>query len=233
MTTTSPPSKPKRSYNGMTAEERQTQRRERFIEAGLEVFGRKGFAAATVRDLCKEAGFTDRYYYALFSDIENLFAATFESVTTELVAALVESFQDPEEGLRLVASKALQAFYRFLKTDERRARILLVEAQIFYYSGRLHSTIKDDPYMGLLIPLLQSRYPGLAQSQLDTGYTLKTVLGMVISSAAIWYLDGMHKSVEEAVENQLFVWDGLDAWLSKVSQTSTQQAITTVDRKTC
>lgn len=215
--TVSSDKKSRRSYGGITAEERQRQRRERFIEAGLEVFGRKGVAGATVRELCKQAGFTDRYYYDLFADIETLFAATFESVTAQLVTELYGALFPPEPKLIDAARRGLGAFYAFLQNDPRRARILLIEAQVFYYSGRLHSTITDDPYMSILVPALASRYPGIEKSDLDSTYTLKTLLGIIISNAAVWYFDGMKKSIEDVINNQLFVWNGLDAWLTQLS----------------
>lgn len=202
----------------MTADERQKQRRERFIAAGIKVFGRKGVSGATVRELCAEAGFTDRYYYALFSDLDNLFAATYEAVTAELVKDLYAAMHLSDKPIAQLAQDGLQSFYRFLQADPDRARILLVEAQIYYYSGKLHFAITDEPYLAILGPVLSRRYPGIDSSGIDVIYTIKTLLGMVISSAAIWCLEGMKMPIDEAVNNQLFVWHGLDVWLRGVAE---------------
>ena len=49
LTDTTPP--PRRRYGGVLPEERQRLRRTKLIEGGIEVFGTKGFHAATVREV--------------------------------------------------------------------------------------------------------------------------------------------------------------------------------------
>ncbi len=46
---------PGRVWGGMTPAEREERRREQFLEAGLEVFGTRGWAGTTVRDVCRAA----------------------------------------------------------------------------------------------------------------------------------------------------------------------------------
>ena len=62
----------------MTLEQRTAERRERFLEAGLNIFGNEGFHAATVRKICKEAGLTDRYFYESYSSMEALLIEVYE-----------------------------------------------------------------------------------------------------------------------------------------------------------
>jgi len=76
MTTSSDKKSSKRTYGGLSETERVNERRERFLEAGLEVFGSLGMRGATVRKLCKEASLTERYFYESFTDTDALYART-------------------------------------------------------------------------------------------------------------------------------------------------------------
>ncbi|RZK99325.1 MAG: TetR/AcrR family transcriptional regulator, partial [Rubrivivax sp.] len=64
-----------RRYGGVDPEERQRQRKARLIEAALAVFGANGYHPSTVRDVCKEAQLTSRYFYESFDGMEALFKA--------------------------------------------------------------------------------------------------------------------------------------------------------------
>jgi len=63
----------RRSFKGMSLEERQAERRERLMEAGLQAYGTQGFFSVTVRDICIEAKLTERYFYESFKNSEALF----------------------------------------------------------------------------------------------------------------------------------------------------------------
>ena len=57
------------------------------MEAGLEVFCAAGFQQAKVRDVCREAGLTQRYFYESFTTKEALLAAITDEVVTDLIVA--------------------------------------------------------------------------------------------------------------------------------------------------
>ena len=57
-----------RIYGGLSLEDRKKQRREQFLQAGINVFGTSGFRSATVRSLCKEAKLTDLGYQNQMAD---------------------------------------------------------------------------------------------------------------------------------------------------------------------
>jgi AcrR family transcriptional regulator len=117
-----------RTYGGVSAAERVTARRERLLDAGLELFGTRGFAATGVKDVCREAGLTDRYFYESFRDSRELFLAVFDRLTDELFGAVAmavaHSGPDPERQLR----DAIGTFIDALADDRRRPRVLFAEA---------------------------------------------------------------------------------------------------------
>jgi AcrR family transcriptional regulator len=117
-----------RPYGGVSATERVAARRERLLEAGLELFGTRGFESTGVKELCREAGLTDRYFYESFRDGRALFTAVFDRVTDELFTGVAEAVVavDPAPETQLRA--AVETFVRALADDPRRARIVFSEA---------------------------------------------------------------------------------------------------------
>ena len=73
-----------RTYAGESLSERTARRRQQFLDAGLQVFGTTGYRTATVRQLCKQAGLTDRYFYESFASTEDLLVAVYEREFDEL-----------------------------------------------------------------------------------------------------------------------------------------------------
>src|SRR3954452_16606400 len=76
---------PARSYGGVSASDRVAARRERLLDAALELYGTRGYVATGIKDILREAGLTDRYFYESFNDSRELFAAAFDRATTELL----------------------------------------------------------------------------------------------------------------------------------------------------
>lgn len=76
-----------RSYRGVQAGERLAQRRQRFIEAGLDLLGQTDPDELTVRSICARAGLTARYFYESFADKDEFVEAVFDAATTQLATA--------------------------------------------------------------------------------------------------------------------------------------------------
>ena len=68
---------PGRRYRGVSEEVRRTERRQRFIEAGLDVFGGRGYHSSTVRSIRASARPTARYFYGAFENSEGLLSAAY------------------------------------------------------------------------------------------------------------------------------------------------------------
>jgi AcrR family transcriptional regulator len=70
-----------------TQAERTETTRAALIAAGRRLFGRHGFAEASIEDLAREAGMTRGALYHHFDSKEALFEAVFESVELELITS--------------------------------------------------------------------------------------------------------------------------------------------------
>ncbi len=78
---------PVRPYRGVDARERDASRRQRFLEAGLDLLGGEDAPEElTVRTICRQAGLSLRYFYESFTEKDDFVAAVFDSVTGRLAA---------------------------------------------------------------------------------------------------------------------------------------------------
>ena len=95
------PAKVSRQFKGLALEERKKIRREKLIEAGLQTYGTLGFFSVTIKDICKEAKLTERYFYESFKRSEELFEAVYLQLINELqqkvVIAVTENLPHQEQ----------------------------------------------------------------------------------------------------------------------------------------
>jgi AcrR family transcriptional regulator len=124
-------------YGGRTAEERQAERRGRFLDAGLQLFGAgPGYRSTTVGALSEAAGLSTRQFYEAFRSLEDVLAALHLQVNDwaeeAALAALAEARDLP------LAERVTALFHAYaanVTSDPRRIRITFVE--IIGVSARL------------------------------------------------------------------------------------------------
>jgi AcrR family transcriptional regulator len=101
-------------------------RRQKLLDAGLELFGTRGIAATGVGDICDQAGLTKRYFYESFQTIDELAVAVFDQVTGRLAEQIAPAIiagggRDPRP--------ALTAHAHALLGDPRIVRLLAIESR--------------------------------------------------------------------------------------------------------
>jgi AcrR family transcriptional regulator len=120
-----------RPYAGKLPGDRRQERRQRLIEAGLELFGTRGFAATTIVELCRAASVAPAKFYEEFDGREAVLVAVAEEVGDAATAAVLAALRDtaPVFGgdLRRSARAGLAAFCHSLLEDPRRARVFVLE----------------------------------------------------------------------------------------------------------
>ncbi|MEV0182209.1 TetR/AcrR family transcriptional regulator [Streptomyces sp. NPDC050625] len=116
-------------YAGKSAEERQAERRRRFLDAALQLFGdAPGFRAATVASLSEAAGLSTRQFYEEFRTLEDVLAALHLQVNNWAEQAVLAAAAEAE-GLSLAERTAMifRAYAANVTADPRRIRITFVE----------------------------------------------------------------------------------------------------------
>jgi len=117
-------------YGGRSADERRAERRERFLQAGLDLFGGgPGYRATKVADVSRAAGLSTRQFYEEFRTLEDLLAELHlyvnDAAERAVLAALpqVEGLDDPIERY----TRLFRAYAAGITADPRHTRIAFVE----------------------------------------------------------------------------------------------------------
>jgi AcrR family transcriptional regulator len=116
-------------YAGRSAEERQADRRQRFLDAGLQLFGDSpGYRATTVAALSEAAGLSTRQFYEEFRTLEDVLAALHLQVNDWAEEAALTALAGAD-GLPIAerATAAFRAYAANVTGDPRRIRITFVE----------------------------------------------------------------------------------------------------------
>ena len=116
-----------RPWRGLSPQQRVDERRARLLTAALEVFSAQGFHGAKVRDVCRAAGLTERYFYESFTGKQALLIALAEQLVADLVTAAAPGIALVETDLDAAVGVIAEAVVGSLTDDPRRARILFVE----------------------------------------------------------------------------------------------------------
>src|SRR5918999_5383455 len=72
-----------RTYRGLSAQERLTDRKERLLAAALERFGGQGYSATTIEMLCTDARVSTRGFYECFDGRESLLRVLYDRILGE------------------------------------------------------------------------------------------------------------------------------------------------------
>ncbi|MFF9898829.1 TetR/AcrR family transcriptional regulator [Streptomyces longispororuber] len=122
--------RPARAYGGKTAEQRRAERRHRFLEAGVELFGAGpgAYRAASVAALCARAGLSTRQFYEEFRNLEDVLAALHQRVQRAAQTAVLGALAEVAEGtVRERVETAFRAYARVLTAHPHLVRIVFVE----------------------------------------------------------------------------------------------------------
>ncbi len=115
-------------YAGQPVEDRQRQRRARFLESGLTVFARDGYANSSVGAICKDAGLSSRQFYEEFTGRESLLLELYEQIDRESRDAVKKALDAKSGASALdVIDAAVRAYVESIGSDPRKARVALVE----------------------------------------------------------------------------------------------------------
>jgi len=187
-------------YGGIDAETRKKQRRDAFIEAGLESFGTIGYVHSTIRGICEKAGFTQRYFYESFQNKEDLLVAVYRKMSQDIEDEARAIMSEPGITPRDAAVKSLRIYYRRFKDDPRLARVELFE--VLGVSERV-----DREYRSAMINLadfvklfMVSVFPDLDKEWLEKTIIHTGVAGFIILIANRWVLEDFQPPIDEIVD---------------------------------
>lgn len=203
-----PPSSTERTYSGVTISERAAYRRQRFIEAGITLFGSEGYQATTMRKLTAESGLTNRYFYESFQSMEDLLIACYESLMSDfreqLKAELDSASENPESRIRA----GLICFFNAMFNPEfariTHSEVLGVSARVEAVYSRYTAEFAE-LLMGYLSPAGETVS---ARDYTQREYVGAALAGAVINAGIVWVRSRYAASLEDIVDATLTVFLG-------------------------
>lgn len=83
-----------RPYRGVAADKRRRARREKLLDACLDIVAESGVTAVTVDGICAHAGLSKRYFYESFGDRDTILVSALDDVVGAVGAALKEQVHE-------------------------------------------------------------------------------------------------------------------------------------------
>ncbi len=194
-----------RRYGGVSAAKRKAERREKLLAAGLEVFGTAGFHAATVKQVCAEAGLTERYFYESFRNQAQLFDTLYDQVLADVHQRITAAIAATPAAPEAMAEAGLRAFYGSLKQDPRLARILVIEVYVTTQDTERMYRRGVEGFAELIRRLIETFYPGSGSQGLSSSLMATALVGAAVHLAMRWYLEDFADSTETLVTNHLAI----------------------------
>jgi AcrR family transcriptional regulator len=201
-----------RRYGGIDSEERQRQRKAKLIEAGLAVFGEKGFHQATVRDVCKQAGLTSRYFYESFDGMPALFKAVYLSVSRELMQATIMALASCQPDPEKLAEAALRTFLVFVREDLPRARVTLIDVLSIDESMSTLADKATSDFAQLIESLMHQMFPKLGASDHDFRMLAIGLVGANTRIATQWVRERCKAPLEDILRSSLTIFQACIAY---------------------
>lgn len=191
-----------RAYRGLSSEARRAERRQKLIQAAVEVFGTVGFHAATVRQICAAAGLTERYFYESFDNQHSLFDAAYDHELDRLRATIVAAIAGAPRGFPQMIEAVMRAYYGILQREPRLARILLIEIYgAIQDMDRLYQRGVRD-FAALMRGVIEAN-TRLSLGGVDAQLFTTALIGAVTHLATHWLLNGYRESLDTMVSNSL------------------------------
>lgn len=190
----------------MTPTERDSARRARILDAGLEVFGTTGYATSRIVDVCRLAHVTARNFYDHFESREALLLAVYDRVVSEvhdaMVAALRPELDDPIAEIRA----GLGAFVRTLGADERRLRVNFIEVVGASPGVEAHRRRAVGRFRQLLIRRVQRRIARGLVVPARVELTASALVGAIQESLVDWMNQGRRPPLEEVLDELVRIY---------------------------
>ncbi len=160
----------------------------RILRAAIDVFADKGFFAARMTDVAKEAQVADGTLYLYFEGKENLLLSIFEDVLSRFIERLrseIVSLHDPVDKLRVMVRLHLETLGRdralasVLQIEMRNSRRFMSE----FARGRLGE------YLSMVREIIEEgQETGIFRPSINSALATNVIFGAVDEMATSWLL---------------------------------------------
>jgi AcrR family transcriptional regulator len=198
--TEAPAPRAPRRYRGLSVEERRAQRRERLLEAGLELFGTEGYAGSSIRAVSAAASLNSRYFYESFSSREDLLYHVYRGVVADIATAVIEATAKAET-VEDQARAGLRAAWMVMTDDRRKARVIVLE--VVGVSERLERLRRENrhAFADILVNNAMSIAGDDITLRMDPLLSARALIGAGMELLVDWIHGDVSASPQEIVEH--------------------------------
>jgi AcrR family transcriptional regulator len=190
------------------------ERRERIVEAAIDLFAERGYEGASMRDLAAAAGISKPVLYDHFDSKQELFVALMRAISGELTAntaAAMAGGGSPRDRYRA----AIEAFFAYVEERPNASRVLFVtpraDPALMAIARRHQAGVTAD------LAAIIAAESGLFRGVRDRVRRIELCTELVktgINGLAEWWYERPELSRRQLVEATMAVtWDGLGAQL--------------------
>lgn len=166
----------------------QPDKRVRITDAAISVFARKGYHAARVSDVAKEAGVADGTIYLYFRNKEDLLLSIFEEKMTMLIGLLeveMEGVKCPIEKIRVFSRQ----HFKQLRTFPLIAQVFQVELRQSHKFLREYRPEKLLDYLNVFgDAVAEAQEQGIIRSEIDPYIAKWSFFGCLDELSMRWVL---------------------------------------------
>jgi TetR/AcrR family transcriptional regulator, fatty acid metabolism regulator protein len=138
-----------------TTDQQRREKRERIIDAAVEVFAAKGFRSARIADIARRAGVADGTIYLYFRNKEDILLSVFEEKMDLLLHDLRDAIERYDEPYQQIRAYARHHFAQ-LQRQPALAQVFQVELRQSHRFLREYRPEKLWEYLGVFAKIVEA-----------------------------------------------------------------------------
>ncbi|WP_405484727.1 TetR/AcrR family transcriptional regulator [Nocardia sp. NBC_00511] len=191
-----------RQYGGRAVTERKAERRQRFLDAAIRIFGERGYANCSLADVCAAAGLSKRQFYEEFETREDVLVAAYDQIQDEAALALGVALGQlgPSTDPATRVSEALTAYLGSVGADPHRAKVAFVEVVGVSERMERHRRTRRHSWVGAITMALDPLAGPSAHIRSTPELAGSALIGAINGLAHEWLLSDPRPPVMDLAE---------------------------------
>ena len=179
-------------------------KRNRILEASIEVFSRKGFFGSKVSEIARASGVADGTIYIYFKSKDDLLIALFEEKMDEIVVETRRKIQEKTNPLDRLRAY-IENHMRLLEGEAGLIEVLQVELRQSSKFMKDYKPVKFFEYLDILSGILEEgKEAGLFRSDMNVRVARRVVFGAMDELSRTYILSKRQKFHPSVTASEVF-----------------------------
>jgi AcrR family transcriptional regulator len=202
-----------RRIRGLDPQQRLDERRRLLLDAALELFGKVGYAATSVEQLCQAAYVSTRSFYELFPNKEACYLALHRQLEAGIFDHLITAAGAPGDAGDALIASMVAAFVHAMTYDIRVLRVTSIEGMCI--SPAVDQRRRESRHEGAALVEATWERLGLTPRQASPRRLALGVIGAFFEIIIDWYLDSDRGDVATLIHDMTSLIAHLNAGLEQ------------------